>query len=117
MSRFFSEKYADLVPYTPGEQPRGQRYIKLNTNENPYPPLPEVAEAVREESGKLYLYSDTDCTELRELLAKARQRGITMEILAECAGYSERTLRRRLKDPGSLPLEEYCRITRAAKEA
>ena len=54
---------------------------------------------------------------LRELLAKARQRGITMEILAERAGYSERTLRRRLKDPGSLPLEEYCRITRAAKEA
>ena len=52
---------------------------------------------------------------LRELLAEARQRGITMEILAERAGYSERTLRRRLKTPGTLPLEEFCRIVRAAK--
>ena len=55
MSRFFSEKYADLEAYVPGEQPRDQQYIKLNTNENPYPPLPEVAEAVRAESGKLAL--------------------------------------------------------------
>jgi len=70
MSRFFSEKYAELKPYTPGEQPRGQKYIKLNTNENPYPPLPEVAEAVAEESGKLFLYSDTECVELRRELAK-----------------------------------------------
>jgi histidinol-phosphate aminotransferase len=70
MSRFFSEKYIDLEAYTPGEQPRDQQYIKLNTNENPYPPLPEVAEAVAEESGKLYLYSDIECTELRKLLAE-----------------------------------------------
>ena len=61
MSRFFSEKYKNLVAYVPGEQPRDQKYIKLNTNENPYPPLPEVAEAVRTESEKLYLYSDTEC--------------------------------------------------------
>ena len=40
MSRFFSEKYLDLEPYVPGEQPRDQQYVKLNTNENPYPPLP-----------------------------------------------------------------------------
>ncbi len=70
MSRFFSEKYMDLKAYVPGEQPRGQKHIKLNTNENPYPPLPEVAEAVREESGKLFLYSDTECTELRKILAE-----------------------------------------------
>ena len=70
MSRFFSEKYKDLVAYVPGEQPRDQKYIKLNTNENPYPPLPEVAEAVRAESEKLYLYSDTECVELRKALAK-----------------------------------------------
>ena len=70
MSRFFSEKYMDLEPYTPGEQPKDQQQIvKLNTNENPYPPLPEVAKAVAEESGKLYLYSDTECTELRKALA------------------------------------------------
>ena len=71
MSRFFSEKYRDLVPYTPGEQPRDQQQIiKLNTNENPYPPLPEVSEAAREASRKLHLYSDTECTELRKALAK-----------------------------------------------
>ena len=70
MSRFFSDKYADLEPYTPGEQPKGQQYIKLNTNENPYPPLPEVAAAVAEESKRLYLYSDTECVELRKILAK-----------------------------------------------
>ena len=70
MSRFFSEKYAELEPYVPGEQPRDQQYIKLNTNENPYPPLPEVAEAVRQESGKLALYSDPECTDLRAALAK-----------------------------------------------
>ena len=70
MSRFFSEKYAELEPYVPGEQPRDQQYIKLNTNENPYPPLPEVAEAVRQESGKLALYSDPECTDLRAALAQ-----------------------------------------------
>ena len=71
MSRFFSDKYMDLKPYTPGEQPKDQQNIvKLNTNENPYPPLPEVAKAVAEASGKLYLYSDTECTKLRKLLAE-----------------------------------------------
>ena len=58
MSRFFSERHLDLEPYVPGEQPKTQKFVKLNTNENPYPPLPEVAEAVREESAKLNLYSD-----------------------------------------------------------
>ena len=70
MSRFFSEKYLDLEAYVPGEQPRNQQYVKLNTNENPYPPLPEVAKAVAEASSKLYLYSDTECVELRKALAK-----------------------------------------------
>ena len=70
MSRFFSEKYLDLEPYVPGEQPRDQQYVKLNTNENPYPPLPEVTKAVEEESRKLYLYSDPECMELRKTLAK-----------------------------------------------
>ena len=70
MSRFFSEKYIDLEPYVPGEQPKNEQLVKLNTNENPYPPLPEVAEAVREESGKLYLYSDPESSELRKALAE-----------------------------------------------
>ena len=56
MSRFFSEKYADLEPYVPGEQPQDQEYIKLNTNENPFPPHPAVVEAVQNESRRLHLY-------------------------------------------------------------
>ena len=48
MSRFFSEKYKSLKAYVPGEQPRDQQYIKLNTNESPFPPHPDVAEAVRQ---------------------------------------------------------------------
>ena len=54
----------------PGEQPRDQQYVKLNTNENPYPPAPEVVKAVTEAAGKLYLYSDPESAELRQALAK-----------------------------------------------
>ncbi len=64
MSRFFSNKYKNLKAYTPGEQPRDMQYIKLNTNESPYPPSPSVAEAVCKEAQKLALYSDPECTEL-----------------------------------------------------
>jgi len=64
MSRFFSKKYQNLKAYTPGEQPRDMQYIKLNTNESPYPPSPSVLDAVAEEAGKLALYSDPECTEL-----------------------------------------------------
>lgn len=46
MSRFLSTGLAALIPYTPGEQPDTHRWIKLNTNENPYPPSPKVAEAL-----------------------------------------------------------------------
>ena len=69
MSRFFSEKFASLTPYTPGEQPKDQRYVKLNTNESPFPPAPGVERAVKEECGKLQLYSDPDCCGLRARLA------------------------------------------------
>ena len=69
MCRFFSEKYIDLEPYVPGELPKNKREIKLNTNENPYPPLQEVTDAVAEESRKLNLYSDPDSLELRRALA------------------------------------------------
>ncbi len=70
MSRFFSQKYEALVPYTPGEQPRDMKYVKLNTNESPYPPSPSVIEAVREEAERLQLYSDPECSMLSEALAK-----------------------------------------------
>lgn len=70
MSRFFSEKYSGLKAYVPGEQPRDQKYIKLNTNESPFPPHPDVTEAVRKESSLLRLYSDPECIELRKVLSE-----------------------------------------------
>ena len=70
MSRFFTEKFASLTPYTPGEQPRDMQYVKLNTNESPFPPSPAVAAAVAEQSGRLQLYSDPESTALREKLAQ-----------------------------------------------
>ncbi len=70
MSRFFSEKYSTLVPYTPGEQPQDRKYVKLNTNESPFPPSKAVAEAVEKEAGKLQLYSDPECVALRKKAAE-----------------------------------------------
>lgn len=70
MSRFFHEKYAALEAYTPGEQPRDRQYIKLNTNESPYPPAPAVVEALtRQDVADLRLYSDPEGRALKEKLA------------------------------------------------
>ena len=70
MSRFLSNKYASLEPYTPGEQPKTQVLTKLNTNESPFPPMPEVVEAVKKEAEILHLYPDPDSTVLRRALAE-----------------------------------------------
>ena len=64
MSRFFSSKYKDLEPYTPGEQPRDMKYIKLNTNESPFLPSKKALELACAEAEKYQLYSDPECTEL-----------------------------------------------------
>ena len=64
MSRFFSSKYSALEAYTPGEQPKDMRYIKLNTNESPFAPSQSVIEAAKCEAGRLNLYSDPESTEL-----------------------------------------------------
>lgn len=64
MSRFFSEKYSTLEAYTPGEQPKDMKYIKLNTNESPFPPSQGTIELALEEAKRLQLYSDPECTPL-----------------------------------------------------
>ena len=75
MSRFLSQKFAAIEPYVPGEQPQGRQYIKLNTNESPYPPAPGVLAAIsREEVAKLRLYSDPDARPL--IAAIARRFGV-----------------------------------------
>ena len=71
MSRFINSKYASLEAYTPGEQPRERKYIKLNTNESPYPPSAGVIDAVcAREAALLNLYPDPTCKELKEKLAE-----------------------------------------------
>ena len=70
MSRFLNARYQSLEAYTPGEQPRDQQYIKLNTNESPYPPAPSVVEAMTAEQVELLrLYSDPTAKNLKEKLA------------------------------------------------
>ena len=70
MSRFLSDKYATMEAYVPGEQPKNRQYIKLNTNENAFPPHPAVVRAAEKAAGSLHLYSDPECVKLRETLAK-----------------------------------------------
>ncbi len=69
MSRFFSQKYANLTPYTPGEQPKDMKYVKLNTNESPFAPHTDVFNAVRDAAQNVNLYPDPDCKVLVEKLA------------------------------------------------
>jgi len=71
MSRFLSKEASVLKPYTPGEQPTEVQYIKLNTNESPFPPSPKVFQAInRAEVNKLNLYSDPTCAHLDAAIAK-----------------------------------------------
>ena len=65
-----SELAMRLVPYKAGEQPRGVKLIKLNTNENPYPPSPKVHAAIAGASDRLRLYPDMEATALREAIAQ-----------------------------------------------
>ena len=70
MSTFFSAQLKNLAPYTPGEQPQDQQYVKLNTNESPYPPSAGVIAALNDkEAADLRLYSDPECKELKKALA------------------------------------------------
>lgn len=70
MSKYFTYRLGGLVPYTPGEQPKDMQYIKLNTNESPFPPSKSVSEAVISESQKLQLYSDPESINIRTKLSE-----------------------------------------------
>ena len=78
MSEFFSKKHSSLKAYTPGEQPTGREYIKLNTNESPFPPSDGVRRALENEADKLQLYPDP---EYRILHKKASE---LLGVPAEC---------------------------------
>ena len=70
MKSYMVKKYSSLEAYVPGEQPRDMEYVKLNTNESPFPPSPRVIRAINaEEVGKLKLYSDPEGKDTRDAIA------------------------------------------------
>ena len=70
MSKYWTDLVHQLDPYVPGEQPLDQQFIKLNTNENPYPPSPDVAKTIRAyPHDSLRLYPDPESGALRQALA------------------------------------------------
>ena len=69
---FLSKRAQAIAPYTAGEQPADKQYVKLNTNENPYPPSPRVTEVLRAfDAGALRLYPRPDADGLRAAIARA----------------------------------------------
>ena len=71
MKNFLSDKAKSIEPYTPGEQPKDKNYIKLNTNESPYPPSPYVKKALIESCfDDLRLYPDPNVTDLKKEIAE-----------------------------------------------
>ena len=70
MKEFWSSRIRNLTPYIPGEQPKERKFIKLNTNENPYPPAPEVQEILKmSHADQLRLYPDPTSHELNAAIA------------------------------------------------
>ncbi len=64
MSRYFSTKYNALTPYSPGEQPKDTKYLKLNTNESPFAPSKIAKQFAKKAASELQLYSDPECRKL-----------------------------------------------------
>ena len=84
MSRFYSSKYADLTPYTPGEQPKVMNVTKLNTNECPFPPSERALAYAAAHTRPLNLYPELQYIELRTKLAEMH--GIGPENIVLKAG-------------------------------
>ncbi len=71
MTKYWSELTKKLIPYVPGEQPKDKKYVKLNTNENPYPPSQRVINAIKETVGNdLRLYPDPDASILKRTIGE-----------------------------------------------
>ena len=70
MSKFIDEKFKQYAPYVPGEQPRERNYIKLNTNESPFPPSALALKLAREAAGDCQLYPDPEYTALCNVAAE-----------------------------------------------
>ncbi len=88
MSKYLSAKIQSIAAYVPGEQPTDHRYVKLNTNESPFPPSPKVMEAISAaEISKLNLYPDLDGNELKQKLAQID--GVQAENISLCNGADE----------------------------
>jgi histidinol-phosphate aminotransferase len=95
MDKYWNTRVKNLLPYVPGEQPRDKKFIKLNTNENPYPPPPSVLDAMKAAANEnLRLYPDPLCTELRAAVAEQYSVATSQifigngsdEVLAFCFG-------------------------------
>ena len=93
MNRFWSKTTKNITPYVPGEQPLDKKYIKLNTNENPYPPSSKVYDAIRNaNNSNIRLYPDPEATELKSALSGYYKVGVdevfvgngSDEVLAFC---------------------------------
>lgn len=89
MSRFLNGALSELAPYTPGEQPQDQKYIKLNTNESPFPPSRQLRIPLALESDRLRLYSDPD---LRELIRAISREYVVGEDMVFCGNGSDEVL-------------------------
>ena len=87
MSRFRSSRFGGIEVYVPGEQPRDKKYIKLNTNESPYPPSPAVLSAAGGAAGSLNLYCDPTARRLRT--AAAEVFGVEPECVLPVNGSDE----------------------------
>jgi histidinol-phosphate aminotransferase len=88
LERMLSERMKKLTPYVPGEQPQDRSYIKLNTNENPYPPSPKIKKFLETfDIGRLRLYSDPLANSLRERLAE--REGVKKEQIFVSNGSDE----------------------------
>ena len=70
MSNFLSKRFDDLKAYVPGEQPQDRSYVKLNTNESPFPPSPFAQRMARQAAGSLNLYCDPECGALTKVAAE-----------------------------------------------